>query len=212
MQEMLIEFINNFGYFGILLLIWIENIFPPIPSEVVLIFGGFITTYTDMNVWLVIIFATAGSMLGAAALYGLGRALNKDRLKKLFEGRVGKILRLKPQDADKAFSWFERYEYKAVFICRCVPIVRSLISIPAGISKMKPLPFFSLTLAGSAIWNTVLVWVGKIAGNAWEETLQYFSWYSKAAIVLLGIAAIVVAFIVYKKIKNRKPADSTDGD
>lgn len=201
MQELLISILNEYGYLGITLLICIENVFPPIPSEVVLAFGGFMTTYTNMNVWLVILFATVGSATGAVILYYVGFALEKERLKKIAAGKTGKILRLKPGDIDKADEWFARLEKKAVFFCRCVPIVRSLISIPAGMSKMDFGTFFLLTVLGSAIWNTILVWIGAAAGAAWESSVAYFEWYSKAALFVILFACIIG--IVYYCIKKR---------
>lgn len=199
MQSTLIQFINDYGYLGIMLLIFVENIFPPIPSEVVLVFGGFLTTQADMSVPLVILFATLGATLGAVALYALGRILNRERIKKLFSGKFGKAMHLQPNDVTRAEAWFKRYEYKAVLICRCIPVVRSLISIPAGMSKMKFLPFISLTILGTLIWNTVLVCVGVLAGGAWETSLKYIGWYSSAAIVLLLLAAAVFCYVYLKK-------------
>ena len=136
MQEMIIEIMNNFGYLGVFLLIAIENVFPPIPSEVILLFGGFMTTFSDMNIVGVIIASTLGSILGAIVLYYIGKILNKERLKKIITSKPGKILRLKPEDIDKADNWFDTKGNKTVFFCRFVPIIRSLISIPAGMSEM----------------------------------------------------------------------------
>ena len=115
MQEMVIEIMNNFGYLGVFLLIAIENIFPPIPSEVILLFGGFMTTFTDMNVIGVIIASTLGSLLGAIALYYIGKILNKERLKKIITSKYGKLLRLTPEDIDKADNWFDIKGNKNVF-------------------------------------------------------------------------------------------------
>jgi len=199
MQSTLIQFINDYGYIGIMLLIFVENIFPPIPSEVVLVFGGFLTTQSNMSVPLVISFATLGATLGAVALYAIGRILNRERIKKLFSGKFGKAMHLQPNDVTRAEAWFKRYEYKAVLICRCVPIVRSLISIPAGMSKMQFLPFLLLTIIGTTIWNTVLVFIGVLAGGAWEQSLKYIGWYSTAAIVLLLLTGAIVGYIYLKK-------------
>ena len=173
MQEFLIDLINTYGYFGIGLLIFIENIFPPIPSELVLVFGGFMTTHTNMHVIGVIIASTIGSLSGALLLYYIGKALKTERLKKICSGKVGKFLHIKPQHIDRADAFFVRYEYKAVFLCRFVPVVRSLISIPAGISEMKLASFLTLTFLGSAIWNTIFSFVGAICGEAWEESVVY---------------------------------------
>ena len=212
MQTTIINLINDYGYIGIMLLILIENIFPPIPSEVVLVFGGFLTTQSNMSAPLVIFFATLGATLGATVLYALGRVLSRERIKKLFSGKFGRAMRLKPEDVTKAETWFKRYEYKAVLICRCVPIVRSLISIPAGMSKMKLLPFFALTILGTAVWNTVLVMVGVLTGNAWEQSLKYIGWYSTAAIALLFVAAAVVGFFYIKKRLKTEDKDKNEED
>jgi len=199
MQSTLIEFINNYGYIGILLLIFIENIFPPIPSEVVLVFGGFLTTQSGMAIPFVILSATVGATLGAAVLYLVGRLLNRERIKHLFSGRFGKAMHLKPNDVNRAEAWFHRYEKKAVLLCRCVPVVRSLISIPAGMAKMKPVTFFLLTVIGTAFWNTALVYVGVLAGGAWESSLKYLDWLTTAALVILALAAAAIAYIYLKR-------------
>jgi membrane protein DedA with SNARE-associated domain len=199
MQEIILNIINQFGYIGIFILIAIENIFPPIPSEAILTFGGFLTTYTAMNVWGVIVAATMGSVAGAITLYIIGRILNAERLARLFDGRLGKLLHLKREDVKKAESWFLKHGNKAVFFCRFVPIVRSLISIPAGVAKMQMLPFLSLTVIGTFIWNVVLVFLGRIAGNAWETIASYVGVYTMIALVAFMLIAIVVEAIFIKK-------------
>ena len=171
MQQTVTELIGRFGYWGVFFLIFIENIFPPIPSEVILLFGGALTLSTAMEVPGVVAAATFGSLAGAIALYALGRALGLERLKKLFAGRLGRILHFRPEQVDQAFGWFGRYQNRAVFICRCVPVVRSLISIPAGCNKMGLPLFLLLTALGSAVWNTVLAWLGALLGTAWERAL-----------------------------------------
>ena len=172
MQEFIISMMNQFGYIGVFLLIAIENIFPPIPSEVILLFGGFMTTYSKLNIVLMIIFATLGSLIGAIVLYYVGKILNKERLKKIVSGKIGKILRLKNSDIDKADQWFDTKGNKTVFFCRFVPIVRSLISIPAGMSEMPMGKFLLYTTVGSLIWNTVLIILGAIVGENWTSILN----------------------------------------
>lgn len=199
MQGTILEILNQFGYIGVFLLIMIENIFPPIPSEVILTFGGFMTTYTAMDVWGVILAATAGSVMGAVILYVIGRVLNTERLERLFDGKLGKHLHLKKGDVKRAENWFLKRGNKAVFFCRFVPIVRSLISIPAGVAKMKPGSFLTLTFLGTFIWNTVLVLLGKIAENAWETIAHYVDVYSMVAIVLLALLAVTVIVIFVRK-------------
>lgn len=201
MQALIINIINKFGYLGVLLLIAIENIFPPIPSEIILTFGGFMTKMPNsiLTIVGVIIAATLGSILGAIALYYIGKILNKERLKKIVSGKIGKILFLKPKDIEKADIWFDEKGNKTVFFCRFIPVIRSLISIPAGMSEMKMGKFLVYTTAGSIIWNTVLVVLGSIVGENWESVAAVFDTYSKITVIVLGILFIIVVTIFYYK-------------
>ena len=178
MQEFILTVMEQFGYLGVFLLIAIENIFPPIPSEVILLFGGFMTTYTNLSIPLMVIAATLGSLLGAIVLYYIGKILNKERLKKIVSGKIGKVLRIKYEDIDKADAWFDNKGNKTVFFCRFIPIVRSLISIPAGMSEMPMGKFLIYTITGSTIWNTVLIVIGSIVGENWTNILGIFDNYS----------------------------------
>lgn len=208
MEELILSIMNQFGYIGVLLLIAIENVFPPIPSEVILLFGGFMTTYTELNVIGMIIFSTLGSLIGAIVLYYVGKILNKERLKKIVSGKVGKILRLKNEDIEKADHWFDTKGNKTVFFCRFIPIVRSLISIPAGMSEMPMLKFLIYTTFGSLIWNTVLVVIGNRVGENWTSILDILDKYSHIVLVLLIIIAIVCIYLFYsKKLKKNKKED-----
>lgn len=199
MQEFIINLMNQFGYIGIFLLIAIENIFPPIPSEVILTFGGYMTTYSNLNVPLVILSATLGSLLGAIVLYEIGKILNKERLMKIVSGKVGKILHLKKEDIESADKWFDTKGEKCVFFCRFIPIVRSLISIPAGMSEMNIPKFLIYTTIGSLIWNSVLVVVGSIVGENWENIVNIFDTYSTITLILLIIIFILFVVWFYKK-------------
>lgn len=195
---------EQYGYPGILFLIALENIFPPIPSEVILTFGGFLTTYTSLGVPGVVLAATLGSLAGAAALYGAGALLNKERLKKLAAGRAGKLLGLKPEDVEKADAWFQKKGRRAVFFCRCVPVVRSLISIPAGMSRMELPQFFLYTTAGSLIWNILLVSLGAFMGESWRYIAYLAGEYSHVMLIVLGISLIsgLIWLLGNRKIKN----------
>ncbi|MFR5856427.1 MAG: DedA family protein [Bacilli bacterium] len=203
MQEFVLAVMENYGYFGVCFLIAIENIFPPIPSELILLFGGFMTTKTSLNIILMIIFATLGSLIGAIVLYYIGKILNKDRLKKIVSGKIGKILRVKTSDIDMADAWFDNKGNITVFFCRFIPIVRSLISIPAGMSEMPMLKFLIYTIVGSAIWNTVLIIIGNRVGENWESILAIFDKYSLVVVILLII--IFIGFIIWFY-KFRKPS------
>lgn len=177
MESIILEIINQFGYIGVFILITVENIFPPIPSETILIFGGFMTTFSDINVWGVIAAATIGSVLGAIVLYILGRMLHTKRLELLLDSRFGKILHLRGEDIRRAEQWFKKHGNIAVFFCRFIPIARSLISIPAGISKMKCSSFLLLTIFGTFIWNTILIYLGRLGGTVWETIVSYVNLY-----------------------------------
>ena len=202
MQEMIIEIMNNFGYLGVFLLIAIENVFPPIPSEVILLFGGFMTTYTALSVPGVILASTLGSILGAIILYYIGKILNKERLKKIITSKPGKILRLKPEDIDKADAWFDTKGNKTVFFCRFIPIIRSLISIPAGMSEMPMKKFLLYTAVGSLIWNSALSIAGSIVGENWTSILDIMDQYSHIILILLIIAFIIAVIVFYNKRKK----------
>ena len=202
MQEFIISLMGQFGYFGVFFLIALENVFPPIPSEVILLFGGFMTTYTSLNIALMVVAATLGSLLGAIVLYYIGKILNKERLKKIVSGKVGKVLRLKEKDIDMADHWFDTKGNKTVFFCRFIPIVRSLISIPAGMSEMPMAKFLLYTTVGSAIWNTVLIVTGNRVGENWESILGVFDQYSHIVLILLIL--IFVLFIVWFYTKKQK--------
>ncbi|HIS18712.1 MAG TPA: DedA family protein [Candidatus Coprovivens excrementavium] len=205
MQDLIITIMNQFGYLGVFLLITLENVFPPIPSEVILLFGGFMTTYTKLNIIIMIIAATLGSIFGAIILYYIGKIFNKERLKKIISGKIGKVLRLKNSDIDKADEWFDKKGQKTVFICRFIPIVRSLISIPAGMSEMPLVKFLIYTTLGSLIWNTVLIIIGSIVGANWVSILTILDTYSNIVLVLLIVAFVAFVYLFYRsKMKKNK--------
>jgi len=204
MTNWIIEFIGRFGYISIFTMIAVENVFPPIPSEIILAFGGFMTTYTDLTLLGVVSAATAGSVLGAAVLYKIGSLLNVKRLDAVID-RYGGVLGLKAKNMHKAFSLFKRYRNWAVFLCRMVPIIRSLISIPAGMSRMKFRVFLLLTTVGTLIWNLLLVSIGALLGESWEEVLVFINVYHEItylALILAGIAYFVYWIWNKKKQSN----------
>ena len=201
MDALIISLINKFGYLAIFLLITIENVFPPIPSEVILTFSGFLTTYTNLNVILVIVSSVLGSMVGAYILYYAGKILNKERLKKLVRGKIGKILRLKETDIEKADHWFDTKGNKSVFFCRFVPVVRSLISIPAGMSEMSVAKFSLYTFTGSLIWNTVLILVGAKLKDSWNLAIDIIDKYKY---IVIGIFAVILIILGVKLIIKKK--------
>lgn len=204
MQQFILHIIEQFGYFGVFFLILIENVFPPIPSEVILLISGFFSSYTSLSVFYMILASTLGSFLGAIILYYIGKIFNKERLKKIVNGRLGKILFLKENDIDKADEWFDNKGDKSVFFCRFVPIVRSLISIPAGMSEMPMGKFIIYTICGSMIWNTVLICLGYRLGSNWEYVLTILDKYQMVVIVILVIIFGYVIIKFYRKKRKSK--------
>ena len=204
MQQFILHIIEQFGYLGVFFLILLENVFPPIPSEVILLFSGFFSTYTNLSVLYMIVASTLGSFLGAIILYYIGKIFNKERLKKIVNGRFGKILFLKEKDIDKADEWFDNKGNKSVFFCRFVPIVRSLISIPAGMSEMPMGKFIIYTICGSMIWNTVLICLGYRLGSNWEYVLTILDKYQMVVIVILVIIFGYVIIKFYRKKRKSK--------
>ena len=199
MQKFIINIMNNYGYLGVFLLILIENIFPPIPSEVILLFGGFMTTYTSLNVLGMTMSSILGSVLGALILYKIGTIFNKDTLKKLIHTRLGKFLKINDKEIDSSFNYFQTKGEKAIFFCRFIPLIRSLISVPAGINKMNITKFMIYTTLGSLIWNVVLITLGHIVGNNWKSILKIFDLYSTYAVVIIFIILIILIIKFYKK-------------
>lgn len=199
METAIVEIMNEFGYLGIVALIALENIFPPIPSEIILTLGGFMTTYTSMTPIGVIIYATVGSSLGALILYLAGRLLPEERLKLIVRGRIGKLLRFKEEDIEKSVQWFNRKGKYTVFFCRCIPIVRSLISIPAGMAKMNIWQFVVYTVAGSLIWNTVLVLLGGRAEASWNMIADSVGIFSSVIALVIVVGIVVGGILFYRK-------------
>lgn len=201
MESWITEFMEQYGYFGILLMIALENLFPPIPSEVILTFGGFMTTYTNMTPVGVIVVATLGSLVGAIILYFIGRLLGVERLERIID-RWGRVLRVKKEDVRKADAWFDKYGYWAVLLCRMVPLIRSLISLPAGMSGMKLAPFLLFTTIGTLIWNTILVSVGTAVGGNWNEIVDFMDVYSNIVYAIIALAVIVVVYLYIRRARK----------
>ncbi|EHC6211705.1 TPA: DedA family protein [Listeria monocytogenes] len=190
METWITSIMADFGYIGIFVLIMVENLFPPIPSEIILTFGGFMTTVTSLNVVMVIIVATLGSVVGAILLYKVASYFGKERLTKIVL-KYGRILRLKESDIERAENFFLKYGSWAVFLCRMIPLIRSLISIPAGMTKMKMSKFLILTTAGSLLWNTVLIGLGAMLGESWSEIVVFMDSFSTIVYSIIAILVVV---------------------
>lgn len=184
------QVMTTLGSPGVGAVIALENVFPPVPSEVVLPLGGFLAGQGELNLAAVIAWATVGSVLGALGLYALGAVFGRNRLRKAAD----RLPLVSIDDVDRAGRWFARRGGHAVFIGRFVPVIRSLISVPAGVERM-PLPRFVLyTCAGSAIWNTLFVLLGYALGSQWQRVGQYSGYINNAILSLIALTIIIVAF------------------
>ena len=183
------DVIDAIGYLGVALLVALESMFPPIPSEVVLPAAGFAAGEGDANVWGMIAAATLGSVVGAWWLYLTSAAIGRTRLHALVV-RYGRWVGVRPHDLLRAESWFDDHSSTAVLVCRCIPLVRSLVSIPAGFRRMRPLTFTLYTAIGSAVWNALLIGAGYELGENWEQVSDHVGTFQYVVIgaILLGLA------------------------
>jgi membrane protein DedA with SNARE-associated domain len=192
--------VESLGYWGVAALVALENLFPPIPSEVILPLAGFVSVEGEASVVGMVIAATVGSMVGAYALYGISAAIGPVRLRGLVV-RHGKWFGLDEGDLDKSEEWFDRRAATAVLVCRCIPLMRSLISIPAGLRRMPLVPFTLFTLLGSLIWNVLLISAGYLLGEQWHQVEQPLEFLQK---VVLTAIALGVAWFVWRRIVRPK--------
>ena len=200
---LVLQVIDAMGEWGVALMLFIETVFPPIPSEVILPLAGFLGGAGRMDLTLVLVLATAGSYLGALVLYWLGAVIGFDRTVRWF----GKLPLVDEDDFRKAASWFHRHGKSAVFFGRLVPVVRSLISLPAGADRMHLGTFTVFTVLGSGLWNSVLVLGGAALGTQYERIEAYTEWIDRA--VYAAVVVIVVAFVVRRVRRGRAAARST---
>lgn len=181
---------ERLGAPGAGVLIALENIFPPLPSEVILPLAGFTASQGGFSLWAALVWTTAGSVFGALVLYAIGAALGMQRTIAI----AARIPLIQTSDINKTVAWFHKHGTKAVFFGRMLPVFRSLISIPAGIERM-PIPIFIvLTLAGSLIWNSIFVIAGYQLGENWHRVERYAELFQYLVIAVVGIA--VLAFII----------------
>lgn len=197
--------IESLGEVGVGLLVALENLVPPIPSEIVLSMAGYLASEGRVNVILVWISATAGSVAGALALYWLGYAVGEERLKRWLDH----IPLVDTDDLDKADRWFERHAKSAVLLGRCAPVVRSLVSIPAGANHMKLGPFTLLTAIGSGAWNVIFVGGGYELGSNFQQLGRYSKYFDYA---MYTFFAFTIGSWVVKKIRKRRAATAASSD
>ena len=200
LAEWVASVIEALGYPGLTMLVALESVFPPIPSEVILPLAGFLTGQGRFSFLLVLIATTIGSVAGALVLYGIGAAIGPRRVRRLVDN-FGKWALLTPDDLSRAEDWFDRFGRVAVFTGRLVPIVRSLVSIPAGYRRMPLGQFVLLTAAGSALWNGALVTLGWVFGENWHAIEEYVGVLQY--VVIAGAALLILRFI-WSRLRARR--------
>lgn len=192
--------LDSLGYAGLVLLMFLENVFPPIPSELIMPLAGYTATRGRLAIAGVIVAGTAGSVLGALPLYWLGRRVGQDRLRTLAD-RHGRWLAVSPDEIDRASAWFGRHGRWVILFGRLVPGVRSLISIPAGINRMPMIPFLLLTALGSGVWTAILALLGYQLGSRFGEVEKYLS---PASNIILGLMVAAYLWRVIRPPRRRE--------
>lgn len=202
--DIVVQVMEAIGPIGVALAVFLENIFPPIPSELILPLAGFTAANGSFGPWEAVIWATIGSVVGAVALYGIGAALGRRRMYQIADW----LPLVDFEDVEKTERWFHRHGYWTVFVGRMVPIFRSLISIPAGIERMHLGLFTLLTLLGSGIWNTIFVWGGYLLGESWHLVSDYADVFSN--VVLAAVVLFLAWWIIARVLRNRRRANDPD--
>lgn len=201
-----VTLMETLGPLGVGFLVFMDNIFPPIPSELVLPLAGFTASQGNMNIVVAIIFATTGSVVGAVVLWAVGKWIGLERIARI----AVKMPLVDVDDVHKTVAWFDKHGDKAVFFGRMVPIFRSLISIPAGARDMSIIKFLLLTTAGSAVWNTILIVAGFYLGENWSVVETYAGYFQTLVIVAVVVFVIVWIVLKVRRRKRVKPARRTD--
>jgi len=195
------QIISSMGYVGLYLVMFLENVFPPIPSEVVLPLAGSLTLTGRFSIFWITVIGMMGSLTGAFLFYGLGKWLGEPRVRTIIE-KYGRYALLSTNDLDRSLEWFDKYDDWVIFFSRMVPIVRSLISIPAGIASMNITKFSFFTILGTALWSFLLALGGRLLGEQWPLIAEFINTYQN--IVLVIAIAAVLLFIGSRLFKKKK--------
>lgn len=193
---MVLWLINSIGYAGIFLLMAAESTFLPVPSELVMPFAGYQVAAGQLELIAVIVAATVGTIAGALISYYIGKYIGRALVE-----RYGKYFFLSAHEMDKAHKWFEKHGEKTIFICRFIPAVRHVISLPAGAAEMNLKKFIAYTALGGLIWNSFLVWVGMLLQKNWNEVVKYTS---QLDVVIVIIVIVFIVWFIWQHKKNKK--------
>lgn len=192
--------IEKIGYLGVALLVGLESVIPVIPSEIVQPYAGFVARRDDMSVVIMVIVATIGSVVGSLIMYGIAAAIGPNRLHS-FINQYGKWVGISSAELDKAERWFDRRANATVLFGRCVPLIRAVISIPAGFRRMKIMSFTIYTAIGSLMWNIFLIGAGALLGDQWDRISKYISVFQW--VVVLAIIVVLAKFVI-SRVKRRR--------
>ena len=194
------QIISSMGYVGLYLVMFLENVFPPIPSEVVLPLAGSLTLTGRFSIFWITIIGMLGSLSGAFLFYGLGKWLGEPRVRTIME-KYGRYALLSTNDLDRSLEWFDKYDDWVIFFSRMVPIVRSLISIPAGIAAMDITKFSFFTILGTALWSLLLALGGRLLGEQWPLIEEFINTYQN---IVLGISVTTVLLFIGSRLLKKK--------
>jgi membrane protein DedA with SNARE-associated domain len=198
--DFLTELIESAGYFGVGIAVFVESVFAPIPSPFILPFVGFVSSRTDQSLIISILVASLGAYLGSFPFYFLGRWGEKAVEK--FLKKFGKYLFIEQEEVDKGFEFFEKYGSSIVFTGRLIPLVRSVISFPAGVARMPFFKFSVYTILGSAVWSAALALAGYLLGGQWEVVIVWLERYEN--IVILLTILLILGYVVYKILSRKR--------
>ena len=205
MFDWIVDVLAQAGYLGVALLMLAENLFPPIPSELIMPLAGFVAARGDMSLAGIIAAGTLGSVLGALPWYWAGRKFGPERLKRL-AARYGRWMTVSPREVDRARTWFDRRGRVGVLFGRLVPAVRTLISVPAGLAAMPMVPFLIYSTIGTLLWTTLLALAGYWLQDRYEQVSAYLDPVSK------GIVGLIVVSYFYRLITWRPDTTSADAE
>ena len=201
MEQIITDFISKWDYTAIFILILLENVLPVVPSEIILTFAGLLSVKSHLSIWTLLIIATIASFIGLLILYYICRLISEEKLYR-FVDRHGKWMKLKSKDLKRANDWFKKYGAWAVFLCRFVPVLRVLITIPAGINRMNVIQFTTLSLIGTTIWNFALILLGRLLSDSFDALMNGIHTYSRIMYVIIIIA--VIYFVIRYLMKRRR--------
>jgi len=190
MSEWIIGVITDMGYLGLFLLMLLESVFPPIPSELIIPFAGFAAARGDLNLFGVILSATGGAVVGMIPWYLVGRIFGLARVRWLAD-RFGRLLTMNAEEVDQAVDWFRRFGPVIVFFGRLIPLIRTVISIPAGLARMPAWMFFAASTLGALLWNSILVGAGYLMSDHYDQVERFLD---PLTYLVLGAGVLVYLY------------------